>query len=355
MTALRTRVYPMRYETVPGVESAQARQLVDYCLGAFTKDPVPKFSLDISYLERPQIILLESMAGKIGVTQKAGLHEDRIDQKMVVDAWISQRTAVPDPFRCWMIRGDGGGKHSIASKGLHISAVRRKDRRDLVLVPSANRERYLGPRLAAQMRELRHLWGPWKEKSDSAWWGGDLTGLDWATAEPPTLTRWDVLSYFRDHPSEQVHLHLADSRGREMPGIQASGHFTKADAFSHKCLVLLPGNDIPSGLSWFFASNSVVLMQEPHLEHILYFMMKPWVHYVPLEPRPSDILIKLEWVLSNADRAQEIVRNAQERLNWFCGPEYLWACNEVMRRIGQSGYFDAVGLEHTANSIRRDL
>ena len=50
---------------------------------------------------------------------------------------------------------------------------------------------------------------------------------------------------------------------------------------------------------------------------------------------PADILVKLRWTLDHPDEAQQIVANSHERLNWLCGPEYLWACNEVLRRIAQ--------------------
>jgi hypothetical protein len=76
-------------------------------------------------------------------------------------------------------------------------------------------------------------------------------------------------------------------------------------------------------------------MPRPHLEHILYFEMEPWKHYVPLENDPADVLTKLHWVLDNQDQAQQIVANSHERLRWLCGPEYLWACNQVLRRISQ--------------------
>ena len=76
-------------------------------------------------------------------------------------------------------------------------------------------------------------------------------------------------------------------------------------------------------------------MPRPHLEHILYFEMNPWEHYVPLDNDPADILVKLQWVLDHANEAMQIVKNSHERLHWLCGPEYLWACNEVLRRIAQ--------------------
>lgn len=187
------------------------------------------------------------------------------------------------------------------------------------------------------MEELRHSWLPWEEKSDTAWWGGALTGDRGKHDEPRTLTRREVLYYFRDHPSDELSLHLTElSKTAELPpGLELEDPFTKRTAYSHKCLLLLPGNDLASGSSWYFAGNSVVLMPRPHLEHILYFEMNPWERYAPLENDPADILVKLQWVLDNQEEAQQIVANSHERLRWLCGSEYLWACNEVLRRIAQ--------------------
>jgi hypothetical protein len=65
--------------------------------------------------------------------------------------------------------------------------------------------------------------------------------------------------------------------------------------------------------------------------------MNPWEHYVPLENAPEDILVKLRWVLNHPAEAQQIVARTHERLRWLAGPEYLWACREVMRRIASAG------------------
>jgi hypothetical protein len=208
--------------------------------------------------------------------------------------------------------------------------------RHLVLLPTANRNRFLGPNLARQMQELQSAWTPWDRKSDAAWWGGAFTGINWANTSPYPLTRRAVLEYFDTNPSDRMRLHLTEIP-EHVRHLTTRKHveprFTPLQAFQNKCLVLLPGNDIASGSSWYFAGNSVVLMPKPHLEHILYFGLEPWVHYVPLENDPKDILKKLEWVLDNETKAQEIVAQSHERLRWFCGPEYLWACNEILRQI----------------------
>ena len=325
------------YQPDLGQKSDKAERLVNYCLGDFHDKPIKRCTRERSYLQRESILLVETDAQ--GILLFSLTSRSVWDQKKIVEAWVSQRSRIPSGISSWLVRGDGAGVRTDPDRGLHITGMRLTSRRDLVLVPTACRNRYLGPNLQKQMEELRRFWVPWEKKSDSAWWGGALTGDRWRDHKPPVLTRRKVLCHFRDHPSAQVSLHVTKFPKKfDFPqGIKLEASFTKASAFSHKCMLLLPGNDIASGSSWYFAGNSVVLMPEPHLDHILYFEMEPWEHYVPLENDPADILVKLRWVLDNQERAQQIVANSHERLSWLCGPEYLWACNEVLRRISKPG------------------
>lgn len=326
--------YRLDYQPEPGERSNRAERLVDFCLGEFKDKPVLPCSRDLDYLDQT-VLLLE--AGIHSLVLSAGLDNTLVDQKKVVEALISQRAMMPPGLRCWLVRDDSAGAFTIPEQGLHIAAMRPRSRRDLVLVPSANRKRYLGPNLRTQMEELRRSWVPWEEKTDTAWWGGAITGNWRRKNAAQALTRREVLCYFRDNPSDHVLLNPTKlpENAPLPPGVELQSAFTKQSAFMNKCLVLLPGNDIASGSSWFFCGNSVVLMPEPHLDHILYFELEPWVHYVPLENDPADILTKLEWVLNNQDKARQMVGNAHDRLRWLSGPEYRWACNEVLRRISE--------------------
>ncbi len=331
--------YRIDHEPEAGRPSQKARRLVEFCLGEVAVGPVPNLKIYRRYLRRPFVLLLTVGRGEISVIAGdwvAGrMSRARYDQKKIVAALIDQRACIPSGLNCWMIRGDSAGSKADTRNGLHIAGVRSWCRRDIVLVPTANRERVLGPNLERQMHEIRQFWVLWEDKSDSVWWGGALTGDRWKTEAPRTLTRREVLCHFRENPCDRVNIQLTDvPASSDAPlGIEPGTGFTKREAFSHKCLLLLPGNDVPSGLSWYFAGNSVVLMPRPHLDHILYFELQPWEHYVPVDNDPRDILVKLQWVMENQARARKIVENSHERLRWFCGPEYLWACNEVLRRI----------------------
>lgn len=325
------------YRPLAEHRTEKAERLVDFCLGDYAERPIVPCSLSSRYLARKQnFSLLESDERRMQLN--SGWTGRPWDQKRIMKALVSQKSSVPPGLCCWLVAGDSSGISSVPAQGVHIAGMRRLRHQHLVLMPTANRQRFLGRRLAQQMEELRRLWTPWELKSDSAWWGGALTGDLWTRDEPQTITRREVLEYFRDHPSDSVHLHVSQLPSDVIapPGIEEQRDFTKDEAFRHKCVILLPGNDIASGSSWYFAGNSVVLMPRPHMDHILYFELEPWEHYVPLENDPADILVKLDWVLNHQDEAQKIVRNSHERLKWLCGPEYLWACNEVLRKIASA-------------------
>ncbi len=324
------------FTPIMGTKTPKAERLVEYCLGNFSQQPILPCSGRRSYLRRRSVLLINANHNTLFVAANHG--RNHRDQKMIINALLTQRAKIPPDLRAWMIRGDSAGVHTDPREGIHLSGMRPKSRRDLVLVPTSCRNRFLGPALEQQLDELKKKWVPWEKKSDTAWWGGALTGDCWSNAKPSILTRRDVLQYFVKQPSERVSFHLTQLPKKTLPihGLKVEAGFTKQSAFAHKCLLLLPGNDIASGSSWYFAGNSVVLMPEPNLEHILHFEMEPWKHYVPLDLHPSDVLAKLQWVIENPGKAQEIVSNSHERLRWLCGPEYLWACNEVLRRIAQS-------------------
>lgn len=327
-------VHFQRPAPVAGRASAKARRLVSYCMGPFETVAMPPCSQDLDYLSSNQCVLLLRVSNDKIELQNLGANEPW-DQKKIVEALISQGAKFPAELTCWLITKDQGSRLFDPGQGLHICGMRNFQHPDVVLVPTSNRNRVLGPNLARQAEALKEDWTRWEDKSDTAWWGGALTGMRW-NQSTSLLSRMRVLSHFSEHPDRRVYLQptLVPDHGFQLPdGIALQQDFTKKEVFRHKCIILLPGNDIASGASWYFGGNSVVLMPPPHMDHILFFELNPWEHYVPLEEDPSDILVKLDWVLDNQEEARRIVRRAHERLHWLAGPEYLWACNEVLRQI----------------------
>lgn len=83
------------------------------------------------------------------------------------------------------------------------------------------------------------------------------------------------------------------------------------DMLQYKYLLSLEGNDVASGLKWQLLSNSLVLMPEPtKVTWFLESRLKPYVHYIPINPDLSNIEEQVEWAESHPDECQWITRNA---------------------------------------------
>lgn len=326
--------------------SARGARLVEFCLGSYADTRLPPCSADISYSKQQAgsgVLLLEHGDG---VLKLQCLHDGEAqidDQNRIIETLLRQGVEIPEGLRCWLIRGDGMCFKPDHAQGPHIGINRKTDARQVILVPGAGRESYVGAALAVRMKATRNQCCAWHEKSDTAWWGGVTTEVE-DTREFEPLSGYRLLRYYSDNPTEKIHLHpVSYPDGMEDGMISAKGSFSGPEVFRHKCLVVAEGGDNASSLSWYFCGNSVVLMRPPAVEHMLSFELKPWVHYVPLEADPADILVKLDWVLHNEEEARSIVARAHDHLRWFAGPECLWACNEVIRRVAGESRGNARG------------
>ena len=78
----------------------------------------------------------------------------------------------------------------------------------------------------------------------------------------------------------------------------------------HKYILMLPGNDVASGLKWSLASSSLVLMPLPQKETwLMEGRLQPWRHFVPVET-PADVVRALNWLRAHDDEAKAIVQRA---------------------------------------------
>jgi hypothetical protein len=77
-----------------------------------------------------------------------------------------------------------------------------------------------------------------------------------------------------------------------------------------KYLLMLPGNDVATGLKWAMASNSVVFMPTPRKESwLMEGMLVPWKHYVPVE-EPRELDARLQWAREHDNECVQISRRA---------------------------------------------
>lgn len=90
-------------------------------------------------------------------------------------------------------------------------------------------------------------------------------------------------------------------------------YIRESDWVNHKVLLCMEGNDVASSLRWMMAADSVVLMPAPTCETCFCEgLLRPWVHYVPLNDDLSDVKEKYEWILQNPKYAQNIRQRSRD-------------------------------------------
>jgi hypothetical protein len=146
---------------------------------------------------------------------------------------------------------------------------------------------------------------PWNNKKNKMIWRGGLTNTFSKTN--PRLT---LVKQFIDHDKIDVGL----------TQIFWSDYFSEKyikprmiieEMLSYKYIISLEGNDVASNLKWIMYSKSLVIMPIPTRESwFLESCLIPWVHFIPISETMGDLEEKLEWCISNDNKCQQIVENA---------------------------------------------
>lgn len=101
----------------------------------------------------------------------------------------------------------------------------------------------------------------------------------------------------------------------------------------YKFILSLEGNDVASNLKWVMNSNSLCVMPKPNYES--WFMeskLQAGVHYAEINDDYSNVEAVLDYYLSHAKEAQEIITNAQKYCANFQNPRVEEACNLLVLR-----------------------
>jgi hypothetical protein len=141
----------------------------------------------------------------------------------------------------------------------------------------------------------------YRDKKDCAIFRGSLTG------KPKRISFFE--QYF-NHPLCDLGTH---SRGNALPDEWKKKKISIYEQLKYKFVFALEGNDVASNLKWIMSSNSVAVMPEPTYE--TWFMegrLIPNYHYIKIERDFSDLEDRLKYYIQNPDKAEEIIRNANE-------------------------------------------
>jgi len=121
--------------------------------------------------------------------------------------------------------------------------------------------------------------------------------------------RVDFVAKYINHPLCDV----GDMNKKAMRPEWKVDRMTIDEQLEYKFILSLEGNDVATNLKWIMSSNSVVVMPKPKFE--TWYMegtLIPDHHYILIEDDYSDLESKLNYYIENPDKAEAIIKNANE-------------------------------------------
>lgn len=113
-------------------------------------------------------------------------------------------------------------------------------------------------------------------------------------------------------------------QAKEFRQVYCSDFIEPVEAARYKYQVDLDGFTATfTSLPWKLLSGSLVFKQQSH--NLLWFhhLLKPWVHYVPINKKLSDFEAKLQWAKDNDSRCKEIASAGREFAKRLLMPESI--------------------------------
>jgi hypothetical protein len=192
------------------------------------------------------------------------------------------------------------------------------------------------------LNKIQPLDIPWSKKQNAAVFRGGLTGIYNTKSKSKLNTLADkerclaiprCRLVFNTATTPLVNAMLIENRGksqaplsalannsttrkfppRSIDGVDIFGSPLKYEAMlKYKAIIMLEGNDLSSGFKWALLSNSVVMTQDlVYTSWAMEELLKPWVHYIPLNRELSDVQEKMQWVVDNDEEAQNIAHRGK--------------------------------------------
>jgi len=156
----------------------------------------------------------------------------------------------------------------------------------------------------------------WEKKIDKAFWRGGLTNgspfrnLDRSNYDncllvprcnlvlkyqDSLLVDAGVTKFYKDHPNSVNGTNL----------LKETAHYKKM--LTYKALISIEGNDVSTSLKWMLFSRSVVLMPQPtKTSYAMEELLKPWVHFIPINSNLTNLEERVQWIKHNDKEAQKI-------------------------------------------------
>ena len=222
--------------------------------------------------------------------------------------WWDQGPDFSLNIKCLGITEDGVDNENLPA----LSKVRRiSDEFGSILVP----QEYV--RHWGEIKNLPSNDIPWKEKIPSCVWRGTPSGMNQNCDPDPE--KWENPRMMFCHLyKEKYNVGLGQNLEDRWPTDYIKGPLSIREMLEYKYIISISGNDKDSGLNWKLASNSLVMMATPWVESwLMEGLLKPYVHYIPLQEDYRDLEEKLDWCHHHDEECKKIVKNANEFMSQF--------------------------------------
>lgn len=178
----------------------------------------------------------------------------------------------------------------------------------------------------------------WNHKIDKLFWRGSGSGGTYSISNFDKLDRLKLTIFSKLYPD------LIDARlvNTQYFHTEQDGHDLKkameilfgnddqpvkpTDHLKYKYLVSVDGNTCAwARVPWIMSSNSVLVKQETTFIEWFYPAIKPYVHYVPVNTRLTDLFSQLEWMKNHDAEVKQIAMNANNFIKNDLMPEDIEA------------------------------
>ena len=172
----------------------------------------------------------------------------------------------------------------------------------------------------------------WDSRIPKVFWRGGTSGYD-----RPMSTRVRVVNKLLNNINADVRIVRNNDPRNEnyIPNSHFGDRCGLDKHFLHKYILIVDGNCIASNHQWVFGSGAVpIMVTHPHNDYWFKKYLKPMVNYVPIRYDLEDIDEKLQWLVDNDDKAQEIANNAMKLANTIFTPRFQqWYLRSELKRI----------------------
>lgn len=172
---------------------------------------------------------------------------------------------------------------------------------------------------------------PFREKTDRTIFRGSVKG---------NAQRTLFMERFKGNPRIDTADTYAGPTDQQVITKDLQPQITLYAHLKYKFIMAIEGNDVASNLKWIMSSSSLAVMPKPTYE--TWFMegrLKADYHYVEVKPDFSDLEEKMDYYISNPDKAEEIIRNANNYIAQFKD----WRKERLVALLTMRRYFEMTG------------